>query len=137
MNTLGIVPLDDRVCMICQSKPATQEYLFDRRHGFGSLFDGMDIHLKCCDDCDRKRFELWFSEPPQLTDYGEYYPHESKLSRFIERLPVNSQEKIYNGADGFKMDAQDWIDLHLGELSDEKKKEYGFDDELFDMEYEV
>lgn len=136
MNSLGITPLEDGVCHICQEAPASKEYVV-RGRGYGSSFDGIEIRWRCCPACDRKRYEEWVGETPQSTPWGDTYAHERALFAFLESLPVNSQEQIFNGSDGYKIDAQDWIDLHLGELSAKKKKQYGFDDELFDREYEV
>lgn len=133
MNTLGITPLKNGVCMVCQEKEATHKYFFPHYRGFGSAFDMMKLEFYCCDDCDRKRFAEWFNETPTKDKFGlEEYHREREMCSFFESLPVNSQERIWND----DMDSQDWIDLHLGELSDEKKKEYGFDDELF-QDFEI
>lgn len=101
------------------------------------MFDGQNLRLWCCKQCVSRKLQEWFADVPRHSEYGESYKHERELFAFLDALPVNSQEKIFNGADGFTIDAQDWIDLHLGELSAKKKKQYGFDDELFDREYEV
>lgn len=139
MNTLGITPLPDDVCMICQQRPATKAYTFDRPRGHGSCFDGETGVLLCCRQCDDAKFAKWFYERPTKSEWGEHYRFELELFEFLEALPVNSQERFWNHATpgGCQMDSQDWIDLHLGELSEEKRKEFGFDDELFDTEYEV
>ena len=137
MNSLGMTPLPDGVCYICQSKPATNTYTFAEPRGYGSAFDIIlgDTKLCCCDDCDRKRFAKWFSEKPKVEDLVETYTYEGEMARFFDTLPVNAQEKIYNHSGD--MDSQDWIDMHLGELSPEQAKKYGLDDELFSMEFEV
>lgn len=133
MNTLGIAPLERGKCQVCQEYTATNHYAFAAPRGFGSMFDGMTLELHCCDACNKKRFQKWFSEMPVQTEWGEDYTYEDELYSFLESLPVSSQEQIFNDS----MDAQDWIDLHLGELSAAKKKQYGFDDEMFDLEYEI
>lgn len=139
MNTLGMVPLTDGVCYICQDKPATKTYTFDKPRGYGSAFDSLlgDIQLCCCDDCDRKRFSKWFSEKPTMDDYVENYTYEGEMARFFDSLPANAQEKIYNAGDPYGIDAQDWIDFRLGEPSSEQMEHYGLDDELFNIEYEI
>lgn len=136
MNSLGVTPLQEGVCQICQEAAATSEYIVSGR-GYGSLFDGMTFRWRCCPACNRKRFSTWVAEKPKETQCGASYIFERAMFAFLDGLPVNSQEQIFNGADGCQIDAQDWIDLHLGELSAKKKKQYGFDDDLFGREYEV
>jgi len=138
VNTLNITPLQDGICYCCQDKQATHHYRFAQPRGFGSAFDMLNVEFHCCDECNRKRFEKWFSEVPQITDgYIEHYIHEQELCKFVESLPVNVQERVYNASDLRGIDAQDWIDIRLGELSPELKEKYGLDDELFDTEYEI
>jgi hypothetical protein len=50
---------------------------------------------------------------------------------------MNAQERIYNAGDPNGIDAQDWIDIQLGEISPALAEKYGLDDELFDHEYEI
>lgn len=135
MNTLQITPLTDKeTCYVCHEHKATNFYRFTNPRGYGSLFDSLDLRFQCCDECNRKRFEKWFRETPETDRHGlEKYTYERELYEYIMSLPVSSRELMFNGADGYKIDSQDWIDFELGELSDEKKAEYGLDDPMFDV----
>lgn len=138
MNTLQMTPIADGTCYVCQDKPATHTYKFKTPRGFGSLFDLLDVTFCCCDECNRKRFEKWFSEQPKTDkDYFESYIYESEMYRYFESLPMNAQEKIFNQGEQYPIDAQDWIDMQLGEMTSEQKEKYGLDDELFDTEFEI
>lgn len=137
MNSLQITPLQDGLCHVCQTRAATHIYTFPQVRGFGSAFDGLTITFGCCEKCNREKYKTWFSEVPTVIDDYETYRHETALYNFLESLPVNSQEKIFNAGCDYAIDAQDWIDMHLGEMTDEQKTKYGLDDELFDYEFEV
>ena len=137
MNTMQITPLKDGICYVCQTNPATHVYSFPQKRGFGSAFEGLDIKFCCCDECNRRRYDTWFNDPPIVDDIMETYKNETALCRLIESLPANAQEKIYNACDDAPIDAQDWIDMRLGEMTDEQKAKYGLDDELFATEYEI
>jgi len=140
MNTLNMAPIPDGICYCCQDKPATHHYKFAKPRGWGSAFDMLNVEFHCCDDCDRKRFAKWFNELPRKSadEYrGEVYTYEHELVKFVESLPVNARERIYNAGDPFGIDAQDWIDITLGEMSKEQREKYGLDDELFDTAYEI
>ena len=138
MNTLNMVPIPDGICLCCQDKPATHTYKFEKPRGFGSAFDMLDFEFCCCDDCNRKRFAKWFGDAYRMLDeYTKDYAYEAELCKFIEALPMNAREKVYNAGDPYGIDAQDWIDIQLGEISPELAEKYGLDDELFDHEYEI
>ena len=119
MNSKGITVLDGEICMICQKENATHTYGFSHR-GYGSDFDGENIEFKCCDRCNRKEFPVWFNEESHSV-FPEEYKYEDELYKFLNSLPVNSKEKIFNDW----MDSQDWIDWQLDELSDDKRHKYG------------
>lgn len=138
MNTLNMTPLPEGICYCCQDKPATHTYTFEEVRGFGSAFDMLDVKFCCCDECNKKRFAKWFhNQPKYISDYVLDYAYENELCKFIESLPMNVQERIYNAGDPNGIDAQDWIDIQLGEISPALAEKYGLDDELFDHEYEI
>ena len=137
MNSLQIAPLKDGICHVCQSKPATHTYTFPQARGFGSAFDSTAITFCCCEQCNKTKYKLWFEEMPTVVDNYETYKHETALYQFLENLPVNSQEKIFNTGSDCAIDAQDWIDMHLGEMTPEQREKYGLNDAFFDYEFEV
>lgn len=126
MNSKGIVALTDEcVCMKCLKKKATHIYQIQNR-GYGSIFDSTYTKFQVCDDCDSEDFQKWVDEEPIWDDEYEVYKYEDNIKEFIDSLPLESQELFYNRFDRDEyMDAQDWIDYALGELSDEKCEEYG------------
>lgn len=60
-------------------------------------------------------------------NFFETYKYEDNINKLVDGLPLECQELFYNSFEknGYKMDAQDWIDYQLEELSHEKCKEYG------------
>lgn len=126
MNGKGIVALKDEcLCMKCLNKKATHIYQIQNRR-YGSIFDSTYTKFQVCDDCDSEDFQVWVDEKPTMIDYLETYKYELDITEFIDSLPLESQELFYNRFDSEEyMDSQDWIDYELGELSNEKCKEYG------------
>lgn len=130
MNSKGIVALKETgecLCIRCLKKKATHIYEIKNRR-YGSIFDSTYTKFQVCDDCDSEDFQVWVDEEPVLEDYIETYEHEDDIREFIDNLPLESQELFYNRFDKMNshyMDSQDWIDYELGELSNEKCKEYG------------
>jgi len=122
MNSKGITPLDDHICLVCQKEKATHTYLIYGR-GYGSSFDGMDTEFRCCDKCDKPEFKKWFGEEIQYC-CPEDYRYEEQICNLFDSLPINSRERIFN-VGGYEMEPQDWIDYELDELPHEKCKEYG------------
>lgn len=126
MNSKNIVALTDTcLCMKCLKKKATHVYQIQNR-GYGSIFDGTYTKFQVCDDCDIEDFQKWVDEKPIWNNGYEVYKYENDIIEFIDSLPLESQELFYNrfDSDGY-MDAQDWIDYELGELSEEKCADYG------------
>ena len=126
MNSKGIVALENTgLCMKCLKKHATHVYQIQGR-GYGSIFDSTYIKFQVCDDCDNEDFQKWVDEEPVWNDYCEVYEYENNIKEFIDSLPLESQELFYNrfNSEGF-MEAQDWIDYELGELSEVKCEDYG------------
>lgn len=129
MNSKGIVALTDgSVCMKCLSKKATHTYTICGR-GYGSIFDGTDTHLQLCDDCHKDEYVTWFNEDCTYEDYYEEYTYEDNIIKLINSLPLEAQELFNNtfahGWNSMFMEAQDWIDYKLSELTHDKCKEYG------------
>jgi hypothetical protein len=62
-----------------------------------------------------------------MNDWCEDYKYENNIYDFIETLPLEGKELFQNtcSSDGYHMKAQDYIDMKLGILPDQKYKEYG------------
>jgi len=105
--------------------------------GYGSRFDGLSTRIQLCDECYKLTDPNWWKleviptvQPEELNDDLSEYKYENEIFEFIKQIPIASQELFWNryssGASAnFKIEAQDWIDLELGILSDEKCEEYG------------
>lgn len=113
--------------------------------GYESFFDnwGTEIHL--CKDCINSCINpsIWDISSGTLrtvkkaiayTDGNStietlYYSHEDEIVDYINQLPIQSQELIFNrfawGSSIVPMKPQDWIDYQLGTLSHENSKKYG------------
>ena len=97
--------------------------------GYGSKFDNLSTKLQLCDDCYNEHTDWW--ELAVISDNDlEYYEHEKEIVNYIDELPLQSQQFVWNeyaygACADFYMNAQDWIDYQLGTLSHEKCKEYG------------
>jgi hypothetical protein len=117
-----------RLCYCCDELQETEKDLFTLSilgRGYGSIFDSCSFMIQLCRKCYKPEYETWFNEKPVLDDYIERYKYEEKIEELISSFPIENQEYIWNGADGFWMDRQDWIDMQLGILPDEKYEEYG------------
>lgn len=136
MNSKNIVALKDtEICMKCLKKKATHTYKIQCR-GYGSRFDNFNSYFQLCDDCHDDKYDTWVNEFSSGYDengefIGEEYEHEEEIAKFIESLPLESQELfenrfLYGACANYNMDSQDWIDFKLDELPHEKCKEYGF-----------
>lgn len=127
MNSKEIKVISNKgICMKCLKNKATHTYYIAYR-GFGSIYDSRDTKFQCCNECNSLEFGSWFNELPTTKDFFEVYEYEDNISKLIDELPLESQELFYNSFEknGCQMDAQDWIDYQLEELSHEKCKEYG------------
>lgn len=125
----------ENICFKClqvfNNNDLTKYYI--RNRGFGSKFDGMDTYIQLCNNCKQYINEIWFNEKPIINpDDGctEIYQYENELMRFINSLPIQSQELFWNSLDkgtfgNLQIDPQDWIDLQLNRASDKIKKKYG------------
>lgn len=127
MNSKNIVALEDKtLCMVCLKEKATHKYKISGR-GYDSFFDKDDTHWQCCDKCHKDEYDIWANELPKIEGYCEKYEYEDKILEFIHNLPLQSQELFFNTFNSNKqyfIDAQDWIDYELDELSHEKCNEY-------------
>lgn len=114
MNSKGIKPLSQDVCMCCLKNKATHKYYISGR-GYGSGFDNDNTHWQCCDYCHKDEYDLWANEVPNNDEedcYFENYTYEDNIYNLINSLPLESRELFYNtfSSDSY-LDAQDWIDL--------------------------
>lgn len=101
--------------------------------GYNSRFDNLSTRIQLCDDCYNVNPDWWKLEriiPQESEQFGEKYKYEKEICQFIEELPLEVQELIWNkyshgACADYYMDSQDWIDFQLGMLPHEKCKEYG------------
>lgn len=130
MNNKKIKAITDskNLCYKCLKKKKINEYRIYGR-GYGSNFDNCHAGIQICDECkENNPLDLWFYETPKQEkgDYYETYLYESEIDKFVGTFPLEGQELFYNGIDGYTIDSQDWIDMELGILPDEKYEDYGF-----------
>lgn len=120
----------ENLCMKClKLKDSVRLYSIYGR-GYGSDFDSFNTELRLCAECDNPNIELWFNENPIMSDYIEVYEYEEEIHKLTDSLPLQGQELFentiaYGASANYRMDAQDWIDMKLGILADEKYEEYG------------
>lgn len=115
------------LCFKCLSKDNPVDIFSLSYRGYGSGFDGENTKLQLCKNCQPKDISDWFNEQPNIIDgYCEDYKYEDNIFEFIKTLPLEGQELFENTCsnDGYNMEAQDYIDMKLGILPDEKYKEY-------------
>lgn len=119
---------NERLCYYCDTLQKDESQInhwsmYGR--GYGSDFDSSRFSIQLCNDCNKPEYEEWFCEEPEIDDYCEVYKNEGKISDLINSFPIENQEYVWNGIDGWGMDRQDWIDMQLGVLPDERYEEYG------------
>lgn len=122
----------ERLCYCCDTlqKSADKIHIlkinnYDR--GYGSNFDGCNIEIQLCDKCYKEEHAKWFNEQPVIIDdYIKEYTYEEDINNLIKSFPIENQEYVLNHTgDYIEMDREDWINMQLGILPDEKYKEYG------------
>lgn len=117
----------ENICFCClKEKTNLNTYSISGR-GYGSSFDNEDTYLQICDNCKPEGINKWFDENPELIDgYCEDYKHEKDIIDFVDTFPIEGQELFKNRVayKTYTMESQDWIDMKLGILPDEKYEEY-------------
>lgn len=117
-----------RLCYCCDELQENEKDLIKYSisyRGYGSIFDNCRFTVQLCKKCDKPEYKEWFYEEPKMEDYCEVYQYEEKIEELINSFPIENQEYVWNGMDGYWMERQDWIDMQLGILPDEKYEEYG------------
>ncbi len=137
MNSRNIVAIkNENTCMCCLKEKTDLTTIIIPEMGYGSAFDGESTKLHLCRSCyQHSNPKIWSLEIITEADedgdiLSEEYIHEKEIIDYIENLPIQSKELIWNRYnEGFnadhKMKPQDWIDYYLNELTYEKCKEYG------------
>lgn len=129
-----VVPIKDyeNICFKCLKEKSELELekFYLHRSDYGSSFDNNYTYLQICNKCKPENIEKWFNEEPEIVDrYYVKYKYEQNIIDFVNTFPIEGQELFWNrcayGACADNMDSQDWIDMQLGVLSEEKYKEYG------------
>lgn len=140
MNSKNITPLsikDKCICYKCLKNTKELSAIHIPDLEYPSNFNGLGVSMYLCDDCLSKTNEEWWKlKEMSISDADESgyeyteskYEYDDEMYEYLKALPVQTQEVIFNRNDFIneKMDPQDWIDWKLGELSEEKYKEYGF-----------
>ena len=96
--------------------------------GYGSGFDSWATEIHLCDKClAETNLDWWDLEIVTVFDGFQAYRYDDEIFEYADNLPLESRELFYNrySTDGYKINAQDWIDYELGLLPHEKCKEYG------------
>lgn len=148
MNSRKIKPITNKncTCMNClQEFSSDQLNIIEIKElGYGSAFDDINTKVILCKKCyDESNSKIWnmkvkqrfASEFYDLNGKDDFvidqeYLYEEDMIKYIDSLPVQSQELIWNTfATGLKADykmlPQDWIDYELTNLSQEKCEKYG------------
>lgn len=134
MNSKGIVPIPiekaQHICMKCLCSDKPIRVIEIEELGYGSGFDGAGTEIHLCEDCYHQSNPKIWTLNVVRDGYCEEYEHESEIFAFIESLPLESRELIYNEFEhgwgtACHMDRQDWIDYQLDELPHDVCKEYG------------
>ena len=119
----------DKICFKCLKEKDELKKYYLNRYEYGSKFDNMVTYLQICNECSPEGIEEWFNEKPEMKhDCYAVYKYEQNIIDFIDTLPIQGQELFWNrcasGAIAYYMDSQDWIDMKLGILPDEKYEAY-------------
>jgi hypothetical protein len=102
------------LCFKCLSKDKPVDTFRIYGRGYGSGFDNSNTELQLCKECQPQGIKDWFDEEPDIIDgYCEDYKYEDNIFE-------NTCSQ-----DNYTMESQDYIDMKLGILPDEKYKEYG------------
>lgn len=113
------------ICMSCLKETDHLIVYTCFGRGYGSNFDNSGTKLQVCSNCDKPDFYLWYNEKPIMDDYCETYKYEELIWEHANTLPLQAQELFFNTfRQGEYMEQQDWIDMELGILPDEKYEEY-------------
>lgn len=135
MNSKNIVAIPrDKIectCMKCLRENRLLKEIDIPEMGYGSAFDGSGTKVILCEQCYiESNPNIWSMETKEFDEYCEEYLHEEEMLDYLRQLPLQSQELVFNEFENgwsanYGMEAQDWIDYKLNELSYEKCKEYG------------
>lgn len=101
--------------------------------GYNSCFDNFSTQIQLCDDCYNENPEWWKLKTVEVKGFEQFgvaYEYDKEIGEYLSNLPLESQELVWNeyaygACAGWSMNAQDWIDYHLGILSHKKCKKYG------------
>lgn len=135
MNSKGIIAIPQEkighICFNCLTETDNLHKISIPAMGYGSSFDNLSTEVHLCDKCYKESNpEIWSMEEVS-NEYYQEYVHEEEMLDYIKKLPLQSQEFVWNifaygaCADN-SMESQDWIDYELDELPHDKCKEYGY-----------
>lgn len=129
MSKIKPIEKYDKICFKCLKEKDELKKYYLNRYEYGSKFDNMVTYLQICNECSPEGIEEWFNEKPEMKhDCYAVYKYEQNIIDFIDTLPIQGQELFWNrcasGAIAYYMDSQDWIDMKLGILPDEKYEAY-------------
>lgn len=119
----------ENICFKCLKEKQIETFSLYRSN-YGSSFDNNYTTLQICEDCKPRDLGEWFNEEPEYNGHSENYKYEKNIIEFVKTFSIEGQELFWNrlayGANADEMESQDWIDMKLGILPDEKYEEYGY-----------
>ncbi|MGG3989677.1 hypothetical protein [Bacillus smithii] len=119
---------NDRLCYKCDTLQESKDDLIVYHmsgRGYGSFFDNESFEIQLCNNCAKPEYQKWFDEIPTYDEFLERYKYEDKIQELINSFPIENQEYVLNGADGWAMERDHWIAMKKGTLKDEIYEEYG------------
>lgn len=133
MEKIRAIKNSDKLCWKCLKEQEGIHTLEFGPLGYGSGFDCCSTKIQLCDACYNESIpEIWSKKLVYDSAEDEeydwcHYEHEDKIFQYFDTLPLEGQQFVWNEfwqGDHY-MEAQDWIDYHMGILPHEKAKEYG------------
>jgi len=118
----------ETLCFHCDQLVEKKEQLYIYSmsgRGYGSSFDSCHFTIQLCSTCNQPEYETWFNEEAKKEEYVQEFQYEESIINLIHSFPIENQEYIWNGMDSYSIPRQDWIDMQLGLLPDEKYEYYG------------
>lgn len=139
MDKIETIINNEYLCWHCLKENNKTKTIHIGALGYGSSFDNLSTQIQLCPDCLSKTNENWWKlkvcgnhdKYGQYDQNGEWYEFEEEILSYVRSLPIQGQELFFNtysygACADYNMDSQDWIDMQLDIMPDEKYKEYGF-----------
>lgn len=135
MNSKNIVALEneDKYCWKCLKQLNRNDIhrIKIPASGYGSNFDNFSTELQLCDSCYKETNPEWwkFESLPFCESGGELFKYDNEIYEYLNNLPLQGQELVwsryaYGAFTAGYMEAQDWIDYELDELTHKDCQKY-------------